>query len=196
MDNNIVKDPALKYNYLSPKEYLELERSSGIKHELHDGILITMQGASKNHGRIVRNLLRTIDSFLEDTPCEVFSTDLKVYNPVSNTFTYPDLVVICGRAEDLDEHQDVVTNPSIIIEVLSPATEVYDRGSKFLMSQQITSLREYVTIQSTSIEITVNTRQIHGNWTHETSRDTNSSLILGALNIQVPLSGIYKNVKF
>ena len=136
---NEVKEPALKYNYTSAEEYLEMERTSQEKHELHHGTVITMTGSSLKHNQIVRNLIIGIGSYLKGKSCSVFPSDLRTKVSTTDSFTYPDVTIVCGEPELLDEHFDTLLNPSVIIEVLSPSTEKHDRGFKifFLYANSI-----------------------------------------------------------
>src|SRR5687768_17468528 len=137
---NEVKEPALKYNYTSAEEYLEMERASQEKHELHHGVIINMAGASLNHNRIVGNLIISIGSYLKGKSCSVFPGDLRTKILTKDSFTYPDITIVCGEPELMDNHFDTLLNPSVIIEVLSPSTEEHDKGFKFLYYMQIPSL--------------------------------------------------------
>ena len=96
---NIVNEPALQYNYLSAEEYLEAERKATEKHELINGKIVTMQGASLKHNKIVGNLLGEIYGLLKGKPCDVFPSDMRVNIPSINSFCYPDLTIVCGEPE-------------------------------------------------------------------------------------------------
>ena len=193
---NIVNEPALKYNYLSAEEYLEAERKAVEKHELINGKIITMQGASLKHNKIVANLIIGIGSFLKGKPCDVYPSDLRVNVPSTNSFMYPDLTIVCDKPELLDEHFDNLLNPSVIIEVLSPSTESHDRGTKFFNYQQIPSLKEYILINSTSILISTITKKDDGLWKFENITDAAALLTISTINQQLPLADIYDGVTF
>jgi Uma2 family endonuclease len=120
-------------NYVSAEDYLKVERAATEKHELHEGQIVTMSGASLPHNYIVRNLLGQIISFLKGKKCTVFTSDLRVHILTTDSFTYPDLSIVCGKPEMLDDAFDTLTNPSVLIEVMSRSTEKYDRGTKFLL---------------------------------------------------------------
>ena len=140
---NEVQEPALKYNYLAAPEYLEMERASQEKHELHHGSVITLTGASLKHNQRVRNLIVSIGYYLKGKSCSVLPSDLRTKVLTKDSFTYPDVTIVCGEPELMDDHLDTLLNPSVIIEVLSPSTEEYDKGFKFFYYMQIPSLREY-----------------------------------------------------
>ena len=178
---NIVNEPALKYDYLSPEEYLAAERKAVEKHELMNGKIITMTGASLKHNQIVGNLIGSIHGFIKGKGCRVFPSDLRVNIPSTNSFTYPDLTIVCGEPELLDEHFDNLLNPSVIIEVLSPSTESYDRGNKFFTYQQISSLKEYILIDSASIKIQSITKKDDGLWKFQTLTNLAESLLISTI---------------
>ena len=121
------------------EEYLELERKSEERHEFLDGFIYAMAGESPEHGIACVNLVGQLHPQLRGKPCQIFSKDMKVRSgPIprgryakKGLFSYPDLLVVCGELEFHDKHRDVLLNPTVIIEVLSPTTEAFDRGEKF-----------------------------------------------------------------
>ena len=183
-------------DYISPEEYLESERKATEKHELHNGLLITMTGASLKHNAIVRNLIAEIAPFLKGKPCDVFPSDLRVNIPATNSFTYPDLTIVCGEPELLDDHADTLLNPSVIIEVLSPSTENYDKGNKFFIYQQIPSLKEYILIRSTAIEVQIITKKENDLWQFETITNAEASFFIKTTAQQIPLKEVYYDINF
>lgn len=193
---NEVKEPALKYNYTSAQEYLEMERASPEKHELHQGTVITMQGASLKHNQIVTNLVANIATYLKGKSCQVFPSDLRTKIPSSDTFTYPDLSIVCGEPELMDEQFDTILNPSVIIEVLSPSTEKYDRGNKFFYYMQIKSLSEYFMISSIETYIHIARKQSDNSWKFEEIKDASASFTINTIQHNIALADIYYNVKF
>lgn len=192
-----LEEAALKYNYLSPEDYLSFERASvRDKHELHQGRLVTMQGASLKHNRIVRNLLGGMVPHLKGQPCEVFPGDLRLYIPSAESFTYPDVSVICDEPDMInDAYQDTVKNPSIIIEVLSPSTEKYDRGNKFFYYMQIAGLKEYIIISSTALYIQTARKKADGLWQFTELTDKKGTLFIPTIRYQVPVEEIYDRVE-
>ena len=193
---NEVKEPALKYNYTSAEEYLEMERASQEKHELHHGIIVTMAGASLNHNRIVSNLIGNINPFLKGKSCSVFPGDLRTKVLTKDSFTYPDVTIVCGEPELIDDHFDTILNPSVIIEVLSPSTEEHDKGFKFFYYMQIPSLKEYIMINSTGINIHISQKQNDTSWKFEEITDPASSLFINTIEQNIPVDDIYYEVKF
>ncbi len=197
-NDNELKEAALKYNYLSPEDYLTFERASvRDKHELHEGHLVTMQGATKSHNRIVANLLGGIVPHLKGNRCEVFPSDLRVYIPSAESFTYPDLSIVCGSPEDLDDtYLDTIKNPAVIVEVLSPSTEKYDRGTKFFYYMQIAALKEYIMVSSTSRYIQTARKQAGGLWQFNELSGKEAVLSIPTIQYQLPLSEVYDRVEF
>jgi Uma2 family endonuclease len=149
----------------TPKEYLSLERFSEIRHEYLDGFVFAMAGESPNHSTICFNLAVVIGSQLKDSPCRGFSPNMKVCAGEKGLYAYPDLAVVCGEPVFHDEHRDVLVNPTVIFEVLSPSTEAYDRGEKFLRySTQIETLQDYVLVSQDRPRIEHFSCQPDGSW--------------------------------
>jgi len=118
--------------YLSPQEYLHMERESPIKHEYLNDKIVAMTGASLAHNDIVSNLLTEIGSFLKGKTCKITPSNLRLSIPSANTYTYPHAIIICGKPEMVDDNFDTVMNPAVIFEVLSRSSGQYDSGNKFL----------------------------------------------------------------
>lgn len=193
---NILNDPALKYNYLLGEEYLEGERQAEQKHELMNGKIVTMTGASLEHNTIVGNLLRDIGGFLKGKSCRIFPSDLRVHIESTNSFTYPDATIVCGKPELLDEHFDTLLNPSVIIEVTSPSTETYDRGNKFFTYQQLSSLQEYILIDSSTVHVHLITKREDGSWLFKVIETLSDSLTINTIQQELPLKDIYDGIQF
>lgn len=181
---------------ISLTEYVEAERKSDVKHEYLDGIVIPMSGASLAHTTITNNISALIWFFIrEKNDLTVHSSDLKVFNPKAKTYFYPDVVVIEGEAELTDEYKDTITNPRLIIEVLSDSTEGYDRGDKFQAYRSIDSLQEYVLVSQDKPLIEVFTR--HENiWHLNEAKGLESQIRLQTLNYNLPLADVYAKVRF
>ena len=194
--DNELKEPALKYNYLSAEDYLELERTSTRnKHELHQGHLVTMQGASIEHNTIVANMLGSIVPHLKGKHCRAFPSDLRVYISTAESFTYPDISIVCDDPDTLDDaYLDTIKNPSVIIEVLSPSTEKYDRGTKFFYYMQIASLKEYFIISSTSLYVQVARKQAQGTWKFEEITDPKASICIQSIQQMLTMAEVYERV--
>src|SRR5882672_2474509 len=156
---NEVKEPAPKYNYISPEQYLVMERASEVKHEYHKGEVYAMSGASPEHNDIAYNINRLVAPFLHGKGCKLYGSDFRIHIPENELFTYPDFSIVCGKTETPDIYTDNLTNPTVIIEILSPSTKDYDRGTKFSLYRSIKTLKEYILIDSTSILVELFIRQ-------------------------------------
>src|SRR5947209_1452139 len=113
---------------LAPAEYLAIERAAEYKSEFFAGELFAMAGASPAHVLITSNVNRELGTQLRNCPCRVYSSDLRVKVSATGLYTYPDVAVVCGEQQFDDEHRDSLLNPTLVVEVLSPSTEAYDRG--------------------------------------------------------------------
>lgn len=180
--------PQKKY---SPEEYLDLERAAEYKSEYYQGEIFAMAGASRNHNRVTENLSINIGLFLRGKSCRSFSRDMRTHIPENGLYTYPDFLVVCGKEEFLDEQKDTLLNPKVIIEVLSKGTGSYDRGDKFELYRSISTLVEYILIDSRRIKAEVWRRE-GGFWllAFET-RDREASIELTSIGLTLSLRDIY-----
>jgi Uma2 family endonuclease len=182
--------------YLSRAEYLALERVAERKSEYLDGEMIGMTGASRRHSLITLNVGAELNRQLEDRPCEVHVNDLRVLVAASSLYTYPDVIVVCGEPELTDSYRDTLTNPTVLIEVLSPSTEAYDRGAKFGHYRTLGSLREYLLISQDRPRVEQYIRQENGNWLFTEKAEVAATVILPSIECQLALKRIYQKVRF
>ena len=185
------------------EQYLEIERKSEERHYYLDGVIYEMAGESDEHGEITVNLVREISGQLMDTPCRVRTKDTKVQsgpaNPLSRkvVFSYPDVLVICGKREFRDDHQDVITNPAVIIEVLSESTEAFDRGEKFLRYQLWNpTLTDYILVSQRTPLIEHSVRQADGAWLTYVRRGLDQVMEIKSINVALDLTRVYDRVVF
>jgi Uma2 family endonuclease len=181
---------------LSPEEYLALERQSEVKHEFLDGEMFAMTGASLQHNRIVRNVGGLLYSQLRGRPCESFTGDLRLRVDATGLYTYPDIVVVYGEPQLVaDAELDTLLNPTLIVEVLSPSTEAYDRGKKFAHYRTIESLAEVVLISQEQVEVERYSRQPEGGgWLLLEANRLEDLLPLPAIGCELPLAAVYERV--
>jgi Uma2 family endonuclease len=177
--------------FLTPEEYLERERRAETKSEYYGGEMFAMAGASFAHSVIITNLARDLGSLLRQAPCTVHTADLRLAIGGSGLYTYPDVMVICGKPAVIDAHLDTVTNPIVVIEVLSPSTEGYDRGRKFESYRAIPSLKEYLTVSQDKIHVEIHTRQTDDTWLLKDVRDS-GPVKLQSIEVELQLSDIYE----
>jgi Uma2 family endonuclease len=185
--------------------YLALERTEEERHEYLDGCVYAMAGESPDHGRICVNLTRRLAAQLDGSGCEVFSKDLKVRcgplprpgGSLQGLFAYPDLVVVCGALHFHDQARDVLLNPRVIVEVLSPSTEAFDRGEKFRRYRTwLPTLSDYVLVAQESPLIDHYHRQEEGTWTLHALEGLQAHLHLETIGCTVPLAEVYDRIVF
>jgi Uma2 family endonuclease len=180
--------------FLTPEEYLEIERRAERKSEYFQGEMFAMAGASLVHVLIVGNLVRELGNRLEAGPCRVYSSDLRLRVSPNGFFTYPDVMVICGDPQFADNRGDTVVNPVLIIEVLSTSTEAYDRGKKFEQYRTLPSLREYILVAQDAPRIEQFTPQPDGHWLSAETIGMDASIRLASIDCVLPLSKIYSKI--
>lgn len=178
----------------SPEDYLELERKTDYKSEYHDGQIFAMSGGTERHDRISVNLSGLIFVHLKGRKCRLFSANMRVLVEPSGLYTYPDLSVTCEKPHFTDEHVDTLTNPTLLIEVLSPSTESYDRGTKAKLYRAIPSLQELLIVSQTGCEIELYRRQPDGTWVLIEAKGLDASLELRSIGYELKLRDVYENV--
>lgn len=181
---------------LTEAEYLAFERASEFRHEFHRGEIFAMAGASESHNLVAGNLFMELNVRLKGKSCRPYSHDMRVRASLSKTYTYPDIVVACPPIEFLDEKRDTLLNPQVVIEVLSPSTEAYDRGRKFDFYREAPSLQQYVLVSQDSQRAVSYIRQSDGvAWLMLPLDDASASIEFPSLGVRIPLSEIYRDVE-
>lgn len=177
---------------LTPDEYLALDRASETKSEYLNGEVYAMVGASFAHVRIVANLVRRLGNQLEGSRCAAFASDLRLRVRPTGLYTYPDVIVACEPFEFADDQRDTLTNPVVLIEVLSESTQDYDRGGKFAHYRTLPSLREYLLFEQSRVHAEHFVRQAdpHRWLLTETDRVTDT-LRLDAIGAELRLAEVY-----
>lgn len=179
---------------LSIPDYLALERQSDIKSEYLDGEMIAMTGASRSHNRIALNVATSLDGQARSRGCEVFVSDMRVQTG-DGLLTYPDVAVVCGKPQFSDSELDTLLNPTLIVEVLSPSTENYDRGVKFARYRTIPSLREYLLLEQKRVHLERFLRQ-DGDWLLHETDDPGYVAELSSIGCRLALADVYDRVFF
>lgn len=177
------------------EEYLARERKAEYKSEFVNGMIIALAGVSRSHSLIVFNLARVLGAQLVGRPCEAHVSDMRVNVSPTGLFTYPDLVAVCGEALYGDEHVDTLLNPTLIVEVLSPSTEAYDRGEKFAHYRRLDSLQEYVLVSQDKVRIESYVRQ-GAQWLLSEASGPNETLRLESIGCEFVLRDVYDKVRF
>jgi Uma2 family endonuclease len=178
---------------ISVGEYLAMERRSEVKHEYFAGEIFAMAGASYVHTVIAANCAAELRNALRNRDCNVAYSNLRV-KTVSSLYTYPDVTVVCGKPQFDDELRDTLTNPVVLVEILSRSTEGYDRGQKFLNYRSIPSLKEYVLVSQRQMLVEHYLRQPTGQWVLTTFNSPEQSVPFPTLDISIPISSPYLKV--
>lgn len=181
---------------LTPAEYLEIERKATFKSEYYDGEMFAMAGAGLAHNLIVWNVIAGLGSQLRGRPCAGFLSDMRVRVPATDLHTYPDVILVCGEPQFLDDRRDTLLNPTLIVEVLSPSTEAYDRGRKFEHYRSIETLQEYLLISSDRVLAERFTRQQAGQWLFTSFSDSADAIDLESVGCRVTVAALYEKVDF
>lgn len=183
---------------LTVAEYLVRENAAAFRSEFYDGEMFTMAGAAEPHTDVRENLSDVLAARLRGGPCRKASSDQRVRVEPSGLYTYPDLVITCGPREydPLDQKRTTLTNPTVLVEVLSPSTAAYDRGPKLRMYQQLASVRAVVLVCQDRVSAEVYSRQPDGRWVHEVFDDPAGDLVVPGLPVEVriPLADVYRDV--
>jgi Uma2 family endonuclease len=188
---------AKTYPIFTVEEYLDYERFAESRHEFLDGTVYAMAGESPNHSTICYNLYGITANQLRGKRCRGFSPNMKIATGNKGLFSYPDLAIVCGAPIYHDEKQDVLINPQVIFEVLSPSTASYDRGEKFLRyTNTIESLTDYILISQIEPSIEHFQLQSDGSWKKSEISGLESVLFLDSIECEIPLSELYYLIDF
>jgi Uma2 family endonuclease len=181
---------------LTEEEYLALERASPIKHEYYAGRVYAMTGAKEPHNLIAGNLVAALHPQLRRKPCRIYSSDMRVKILRSGLNTYPDVVIVCGQPQFTDTVHDTITNPVVLIEILSASTERYDRGMKFEHYRTIDTLRNYILVAQDHYHIEHFARQEGGLWVFQEATDVSAELYIPSIECTMKLEDVYEKVDF
>jgi Uma2 family endonuclease len=193
----IVREPAVAYgrNKFSVEEYLEMEKESPTKNEYYNYEIFAMAGAGPRHNVIAVNVLRDLANALRGKPCRPYGSDLRIHIPENSLFTYPDISVICGNIIPSYEDEETATKPILIIEILSPSTRKYDCGEKFALYRDISTLKEFITIDSEQTKIEAHRINERNNWELYQYKHPGDVLEMPCINFNLPLRHIYEGAK-
>ena len=187
---------AAAHTYLTPEEYLDFERKATTKHEYVNGQMFAMSGASFAHNFITANTANQLYNQLIDSECQVVTNDMRVKAIETESYFYPDIVVVCGEPRAEDDTFDTLLNPTLIVEVLSPSTAAYDRGKKFAHYQQIVSLQAYILISQDKIYVEHYYRRQETEWQRADFQGLEEVLPLFSIDCELRLQDIYRRVRF
>jgi Uma2 family endonuclease len=182
--------------FLTAAQYLEIERAAEYKSEYLDGEMFAMAGARRAHNVIVSNCCREMSHAFRHPRYEVYPGDMRVHVPATGLYTYPDVAAVCGEPEFLDEREDTLLTPTVLVEVLSPSTEGYDRGRKFGHYKTIPSLREYLPIASDRVHVDLYIRQSDGGWLLRSADRLEDTATLESVDASLKLADLYEKLEF
>ena len=178
--------------HLTYADYLAAEEHSDVKHEYLRGEVFAMSGGTPNHGALAVAMSSTLYSALRGKPCRVFSSDVRVRVVASDFAAYPDVSVVCGQIEAASDDPNAITNPVLIVEVLSDSTEAYDRGEKAAQYRRIPSLREYVLVSQRDSRLELFRRKPQGHW-ELLEASAGQTLELASVGVTVEVDEVYRN---
>ena len=178
----------------TPEEYLALEDKAEFRSEFVDGEIVAMAGGSLDHAQITFNIAKNLDRRLSEK-CRSLTTEVKVRVENYRKFYYPDVLVICGEPIFFEKRNDTITNPILIVEVLSDSTEAKDRGEKMLAYRTLESLQEYVLVSQDKAIVEQYFKNAEGNWIHKATIGLNSFVKFESIEVELTLEEIYQRVK-
>lgn len=173
-----------------------MEEASEEKHDMINGVVYAVADVDIPHNLISSNTLGNVGQFLKDKNCRIYGSNLKVTDKTKSGFAYPDLTLICNGAQLFSRKNGIVTNPSVIIEVLSPATEAYDRGKKFMLYRQIETLQEYILISSMQVLVEKFIRHESGSWLMTEYKNFEDEISIDTISYRTKLTDLYRDVVF
>jgi Uma2 family endonuclease len=181
---------------LTSSEYLRIERAAENRSEYFNGEMFAMAGNSPRHSLIASNINGLFWSQLRDRRCVAYDRNLRIRVPSSGLYTYSDVVVVCGPLEFDDDRKDTIVNPTLIVEILSPTTEAYDRGQKFDQYRQLASLRDYLLVSQKEASVERRAKNADGTWTPIEIASLEGTVACESIDASLPLSEIYRGVEF
>jgi Uma2 family endonuclease len=176
-------------------EYIERERRSETKNELIHGVIVAMAGGSPKHNAIAANVIIALGALLRGGPCKILTSDQRVHINDTGLYTYGDVIVVCGRPQFHPKFPDTLLNPKLVVEVLSPSTEDYDRGAKFAHYRTVPSLTEYLLVAQEDKQVEHYRRLGTGQWLLTEYKGSEAKVALPTLEVELPFSEIYDNVE-
>lgn len=181
---------------LTPEQYLEIERAAQFRSEYYNGRMYAMSGGSHPHAIVIGNLARELGVALKRGPCLVTTSDMRVRVSKTGLYTYPDIVVVCDPPQYGDGRHDTVLNPALLVEVLSPSTEAYDRGFKFAQYRALESLQEYALVSQSEPRVEIFRRQSTGDWLLSESAGMDAVCRFDSVGCTIAVKDIYDKVTF
>lgn len=176
---------------LTYAEYLALERAEDARYEFLDGHVVAMSGGTPRHAKVKANVTAAFTVALGDGPCQAYDSDLKIRVLATGLATYPDLAVVCGDLERHPDDANAVTNPRLLVEVLSPSTQAWDRGEKFLHYRRVASLTDVVFVEPDGQRVEHYQREDDGSWRF---REHSGDAVLEVLGVSLAIGAFFRNL--
>lgn len=189
-----MQKPALKY--LTPEAYLAMEETAEVRHEYYQGEIFAMAGGSSNHNTIAGDVYTQMNLAFRDKGCIAYITDMRLWIKANGLFTYPDVMAVCGEPQFYENRNDTITNPVVIIEVLSKSTEEYNRVGKFKFYRSIPTLQEYVMIDQYSVHVEQYYLEAPNRWVLIEYNELSDILKFAKIDFKISLQDIYRRVTF
>jgi len=180
--------------YISIEEYFAREDTAELRNEYYRGDVFAMSGGTPNHNRITVNLANLLNTQFRGGSCEAFTSNLRVQVARNLHYTYPDVVVVCGELILAEGRSDTITNPVVIMEVLSESTIDYDRGTKFTAYRSIETLTDYISIDQDTVHIEYFSKERDGTWRLQEFFSTEEVLEIKSIEAMLPAKEIYERV--
>ncbi len=182
----------------TPEEYLRMEENSPEKHEYFQGEIFSMAGGTgpPRHNFLVANVIAELIFGLRGKDCTSYSSDMRILARSSGLYTYADVSVVCGETDLAPDRNDTITNPALIVEVLSPSTEKYDRSQKFELYRGLESLQDYLLVDQSRVYIELYSRSTFDTWLLQTFNNLSQTVTLASVNLTIPVANFYDKVKF
>lgn len=180
--------------YISPEEYLRLERQSEYKSEYVNGEIFAMTGASRKHNLVGGNIFGELRQQLKARQCEVYASEMRVKVTATGLYTYPDVVVVCGAPKFEDKYFDTLLNPTLLVEVLSPSTERYDRIAKSSYYRTLDSLAEHLLVAQDEVRLEQYVKQPNGQWLLFECSSLENVVELSSISCSLALRDVYDKV--
>lgn len=187
-------EPAPEQHYYTREEYLAREEIAEYKSEYYDGEIVAMAGGSQNHSIISCNIIRRSSEALDEKDCLVFDSNMKLDIPKYNLFVYPDVMVACGKLEYSKGRTDIIKNPILVIEVLSPSTEQGDRMKKFAYYQTMPSIQEYVLVWQDEPRVEVYFKQGEKSWLYTVADGLDAAILFRSIDHEFALKDVYQKI--
>ena len=182
-------------NFITAEEYLATEREADFKSEYYQGEVFALAGAGNNHNIITANMIALMHTSFKGKNCRVYPSDMRLHIPLNGLYTYPDVLAVCGEKQFLDDKKDTLLNPFMIVEVLSPSTADYDRGTKFMLYRSIPSLQHYLLIDSRSYLVEKYSKNTDGTWVLTEERNTEVTLTFSNPDFKLAMADIYEDAE-